>query len=121
MAGSSSWLPAKPARRRRNLLVQLAKALVGRQGAILGQITAGQDQVDLRLLVEHPFNHSLQAVVGIHAQQFAVCSGKQMTVGQLHQQDRRVRSKISNHRRRAWQGRLLERNGLDYGGSDGAG
>jgi hypothetical protein len=60
---------------------ELTKALIGGFAAILRKIARGQDQVDLRLFLQHLFDHSLQAVAGIHAQQLTVRFGEQMTVG----------------------------------------
>ncbi|MNN29900.1 hypothetical protein D3C81_1435230 [compost metagenome] len=80
----------EPAGRRRNALDQLAEMLVGGGRTVLGEIAGRQHQVDARLLVEHPVDHPLQAVVGFHAQQLAVRLGEQVAVGELHQQHRLV-------------------------------
>ncbi|MCY1381455.1 hypothetical protein D9M69_693650 [compost metagenome] len=58
----------KPAGRRRQRRGHLSKALVGRQATVLRQIAAGEHQVDLRLLLQHPLDHLLQTVLGIQAQ-----------------------------------------------------
>ncbi|MNY23322.1 hypothetical protein D3C86_1569840 [compost metagenome] len=78
----------EPARRRFEGRSQGGKALVGREGAILRQVAAGEDQVDSRLLGAHQLDHSAQAVCGIHTQQTAVRFGEQVAVGELHQHQR---------------------------------
>ena len=77
-----------PARWRLDAPGQLAEALVGRHRTVLGQITGSQDQVDARLLFDGQLDHPLQTVAGIHAQQLAVRFGKQVAIGELHQQNR---------------------------------
>ncbi|MNI49604.1 hypothetical protein D3C73_1042200 [compost metagenome] len=67
---------------------QVAKLLVGLQGTVLGNIAAGDDQVDPWLLLPNQFDDLLQAVPRVHAQQRTIGLGKQMAVGQLHQQRR---------------------------------
>ncbi|MNC12668.1 hypothetical protein D3C75_603930 [compost metagenome] len=81
-------IAGNPARRRIELTRHVAKLLVGLQRPVLGQITRGQDQVNPRLLRAHQLDDLLQAVAGIHAQQRAVRFGKQVAVGELHQQRR---------------------------------
>ncbi|MNN54449.1 hypothetical protein D3C81_1692650 [compost metagenome] len=78
----------QPARRRVEGRGQGRKALVGREGAVLRQVAAGEDQVDPRLLRTHQLDHPAQAVCGIHTQQTAVRFGEQVAVGELHQQQR---------------------------------
>lgn len=79
-----------PACRHADLLGHIAKLLIRLQRTVLGQVPCGQHQVDLRLLRTHQVDHPLQAFMGVHAQQRAVGLGKQVAVGQLHQQRRRI-------------------------------
>ncbi|MNE22812.1 hypothetical protein D3C80_1160380 [compost metagenome] len=78
-------ITGEPARRGPEACRQITKIFVGGFAAILRQIASSQQQVDSRLLFTHAFDHPLQAVAGIHAQQRALPVGEQMAVSQLHQ------------------------------------
>lgn len=69
-------IAGEPARRRVELRAEVAKTLVGGQAAVLREVAAGEDQVDLRLFRLHPLDDLGQAVAGIHAEQLAVFLGK---------------------------------------------
>ena len=77
-----------PATKGRQWRGQCAKALVGLDTAVLGQIARGQQAVNLRLLGTHQVDHLLQALCGLEAQQRAIGIGKQVAVRELHQQHR---------------------------------
>ncbi|MCY1175528.1 hypothetical protein D9M73_157700 [compost metagenome] len=81
-------IATQPAGGRSNFCGRLAKAPVGIRGSILRQVAGGQQQIHFRLLLQHLLHHSLQAVSRVHAQQRATGIGKQMAIGQLHQQGR---------------------------------
>ncbi|RMO73637.1 hypothetical protein ALQ35_05700 [Pseudomonas fluorescens] len=91
-----------PARWRSNRPGQVTKLLIGLKRAVLGQIPGCQHQIDLRLLLAHQLDHPPQALAGVHAEQRALGLGKQVAVGQLHQQQRRIRVQGGY----AWQGAL---------------
>ena len=67
---------------------QCAKALISLDTAVLGQITSGQQAVNMRLLGLHQINHLLQALRGLEPQQRAIRFCKQVAVRELHQQHR---------------------------------
>jgi len=77
-----------PARGGLDTLRQLTETLIGRHRAVLREVTGGQDQVDARLLGNGQLDDARQAIAGVQAQQLAVRFGKQMAVGELHQQNR---------------------------------
>jgi len=77
-----------PAERSGNTLGQLAKPAIGSNRAILGKVTSGQYQINLRLLLQHQIDDSLQALRRVHAQQLSTRLGEQVAVGQLHEQHR---------------------------------
>ena len=69
---------------RRQLVKIRLQADIGVGGALVGQITGGQQQVHRGSLGLHQVDHRLQRAIGIDPQQLAAAAVAQVGIGQLH-------------------------------------